>query len=179
MKCKLLVFRHSETFDNRRGIFSGWRDSTLTPKGTRQAKVIAEQLKLCKIDYAFTSHLKRAKQTLKLVLKDRKPTPVFTDDRLIERCYGLPQGKKKEHVEDEDPNFYEQCHMGYTLAPPGESLLDGWETGPILPRRAERMAKTKPRKRCNILPRQFNSSSEEEIWKPQPNQKVQAWESTR
>jgi 2,3-bisphosphoglycerate-dependent phosphoglycerate mutase len=123
MKCKILVFRHAETFDNRRGIFSGWRDSTLTPKGIRQAKVIAEQLKLCKIDYAFTSHLKRAKQTLKLVLKDRKPTPVFTDDRLIERCYGLLQGKKKKEVEDEDPNFYEQCHRGYTLAPPeGESL---------------------------------------------------------
>jgi 2,3-bisphosphoglycerate-dependent phosphoglycerate mutase len=123
MKCKLLVFRHAETFDNRRGIFSGWRDSTLTPKGIRQAKVIAEQLKLCKIDYAFTSHLKRANQTLELVLKDRKPIPIFTDDRLIERCYGLLQGRKKKQVKDKDPNFYEQCHRGYTLAPPeGESL---------------------------------------------------------
>jgi 2,3-bisphosphoglycerate-dependent phosphoglycerate mutase len=123
MKSKLLVFRHAETFDNRRGIFSGWRDSTLTPKGIRQAKLIAEQLKLCKIDYAFTSHLKRAKQTLKLVLKDRKPTPVFTDDRLIERCYGLLQGRKKKQVQDEYPNFYEQWHRGYTLAPPeGESI---------------------------------------------------------
>jgi 2,3-bisphosphoglycerate-dependent phosphoglycerate mutase len=123
MKCKLLVFRHAETFDNRRGIFSGWRDSTITPKGIRQAKVIAEQLKLCKIDYAFTSHLKRAKQTLELVLKDRKSIPIFTDDRLIERCYGLLQGRKKKQVKDKDPNFYEQCHRGYTLAPPeGESL---------------------------------------------------------
>lgn len=123
MKCKLFVFRHAETFDNSRGIFSGWRDSMLTPKGIRQAKAIAEQLKLHKIDYAFTSHLKRAKQTLEIVLKDHKSIPTFLDDRLIERCYGLWQGRKKKEIEYEGPNFYEQCHRGYSLAPPeGESL---------------------------------------------------------
>ena len=123
MNYKLFVFRHAETFDNSRGIFSGWRDSTLTSKGIRQAKAIAEQLKRCKIDYAFTSHLKRAKQTLEIVLKDHKSIPIFTDDRLIERCYGQWQGRKKKEVEDEDPNSFEKCHRGYSLAPPhGESL---------------------------------------------------------
>jgi 2,3-bisphosphoglycerate-dependent phosphoglycerate mutase len=33
------------------------------------------------------------------------------------------QGRNKKQVELEDPDFYEQCHRGYNLAPPqGESL---------------------------------------------------------
>jgi len=123
MICKLFVFRHAETFDNSRDIFSGWRDSRLTPKGVFQAEKIAGQLRECKIDCAFTSHLKRARQTLKIVLKNHSVIPVFVDDRLIERCYGLLQGRNKKKVALEDPDFYEQCHRGYNLAPPqGESL---------------------------------------------------------
>jgi 2,3-bisphosphoglycerate-dependent phosphoglycerate mutase len=123
MNCKLFVFRHSETFDNSRAILSGWRDSTLTPKGIIQAETISKQLKHYKIDYAFTSHLKRAKQTLEIVLKSHTSTILFTDDRLMERCYGLWQGRKKKEIEDEDSNCYEQCHRGYNQAPPdGESL---------------------------------------------------------
>jgi broad specificity phosphatase PhoE len=45
VKCKFFVFRHAETKDNRRGLFSGWRDSTLTPKGIAQAKEKALQLR--------------------------------------------------------------------------------------------------------------------------------------
>jgi broad specificity phosphatase PhoE len=123
MICKLFVFRHAETFDNARGVFSGWRDSKLTPTGVTQAEEIAKQLKRYKIDYAFTSHLKRASQTLRIVLETHPQIPVFMDDRLMERCYGLLQGRRKKKVVLEDTEFYEQCHKGYYLAPPeGESL---------------------------------------------------------
>lgn len=123
MICRIFVFRHAETFDNRRGIFSGWRDSELTPKGLLQAEKIGKQLARFKIDYAFTSHLKRAKQTLKIVLENRPVIPVFIDDRLIERSYGLIQGKPKEEVARKDPELFAGCHRGYKLAPPeGESL---------------------------------------------------------
>jgi 2,3-bisphosphoglycerate-dependent phosphoglycerate mutase len=123
MLCKLFVFRHAETFDNRRGIFSGWRDSELTSKGLMQAQKIAEQLKRYRIDYAFTSHLRRAQKTLEIVLQAHPAVPVFVDDRLIERCYGLLQGKSKRKLEDSAPEWYAQFHRGYELAPPeGESL---------------------------------------------------------
>ncbi len=123
MICRLFVFRHAETFDNRRGIFSGWRDSELTPEGAVQAQEIAEQLMQYRIDYAFTSHLKRAKQTLKIVLQAHPPIPVAVDDRIIERCYGLLQGRRKEIVASRNPEYYEKFHRGYNLAPPeGESL---------------------------------------------------------
>jgi len=123
MKCKLFVFRHAETTDNSRGIFSGWRDSEITSRGLLQAQEIAKQLRRCRIDYAFTSHLKRARHTLKFVLEKHPPIPVFVDDRLIERSYGLLQGRSKRIIEREDPDFYARFHRGYYLAPPeGESL---------------------------------------------------------
>jgi len=123
MVCKLFIFRHAETFDNSRRIFSGWRDSQLTLKGLSQAQEIAEQLKQQRIDYAFTSHLSRARKTLEIVLQGHPSVPVFTDDRLIERCYGVFQGKSKRKMEHEKPDWYAQVHRGYDFAPPkGESL---------------------------------------------------------
>jgi len=120
---KLFVFRHAETFDNNRRIFSGWRDSELTPKGLEQGKKIAEQLKHFQIDYAFTSHLKRARKTLELILAFHPSVSVCIDDRLIERCYGSLQGRSKERFAHEDPELYSQIHRGYEAAPPrGESL---------------------------------------------------------
>jgi 2,3-bisphosphoglycerate-dependent phosphoglycerate mutase len=121
--CNLFVFRHAETTDNSREIFSGWRDPTLTLKGFSQAREIAEQLGRDKIDYAFTSHLKRARKTLEIVLETHPAIPVFTDDRLIERCYGLLQGKSKRKVAEERPEWFAQVHRGYDFPPPeGESL---------------------------------------------------------
>jgi 2,3-bisphosphoglycerate-dependent phosphoglycerate mutase len=123
MICNLFVFRHAETTDNSRGIFSGWRDPELTLKGLLQAREIAEQLRREKIDYAFTSHLKRARKTLEIVLETHSAIPVFTDDRLIERCYGLLQGKSKRKVAKERPEWFAQVHRGYDFPPPeGESL---------------------------------------------------------
>jgi len=123
MICNLFVFRHAETNDNSRGIFSGWRDSELTLKGLSQAQEIAEQLRQEKIDYAFTSHLKRARKTLEIVLENHPAIPIFMDDGLIERCYGLLQGKSKRKVAEQKPEWFDQIHRGYDFPPPeGESL---------------------------------------------------------
>jgi 2,3-bisphosphoglycerate-dependent phosphoglycerate mutase len=122
-KCNLFVFRHAETTDNRDNIFSGWRDPDLTEKGVLQAQEVAQQLAREKIDFAFTSHLKRAKRTLELVLEKHPAVPVFVDDRLIERCYGTLQGKSKLEAAAEDPEWFAKIHRGYDFAPPeGESI---------------------------------------------------------
>jgi 2,3-bisphosphoglycerate-dependent phosphoglycerate mutase len=123
MISKLFVFRHAETTDNRRHIFSGWRDPKLTSRGLRQAQEVAEQLRQEKIDHAFTSHLRRARKTLEIVLELHPDVPVFIDDRLIERCYGLLQGRSKRKVAEERPEWFAQVHRGYDFPPPeGESL---------------------------------------------------------
>jgi 2,3-bisphosphoglycerate-dependent phosphoglycerate mutase len=121
--CNLFMFRHAETSDNANSIFSGWRDPDLTSKGLMQAQEIAEQLRQEKIDYAFTSHLKRARRTLEVVLESHSDVPVFVDDHLIERCYGLLQGKSKIKVANERPEWFAKVHRGYDFPPPeGESL---------------------------------------------------------
>lgn len=123
MICKLFVFRHAETTDNSRSLFSGWRDPVLTSKGLVQAQEISKQLSKQEIDYAFTSHLKRARKTLEIVLKKHDDVPVFVDDRLIERCYGELQGKSKRKLAAEKPEWFALVHRGYDFPPPrGESL---------------------------------------------------------
>jgi 2,3-bisphosphoglycerate-dependent phosphoglycerate mutase len=120
---RLFVFRHAETTDNSNQLFSGWRNPDLTSKGLLQAKEVAQQLEQEKIDYAFTSHLLRAKRTLKIVLKSHVNVPVFVDDRLIERCYGTLQGKSKIEVEAVNPEWFAKVHRSYDSPPPeGESL---------------------------------------------------------
>jgi 2,3-bisphosphoglycerate-dependent phosphoglycerate mutase len=123
MICNLFVFRHAETTDNHNHIFSGWRDPDLTAKGLSQAQEVAQQLENEKIDWAFSSHLKRAKRTLEIVLKQHPNVPVFVDDRLIERCYGTLLGKSKVEVASERPEWFAKVHRGYDFPPPqGESL---------------------------------------------------------
>ena len=119
----LFVFRHAETTDNSNNIFSGWRNPDLTPKGMLQAQEVAQQLEKEKINYAFTSHLVRAKRTLEIVLKQHPKVPIFIDDRLIERCYGTLQGKSKTKIAAERPEWFAKVHRGYDFPPPeGESL---------------------------------------------------------
>jgi 2,3-bisphosphoglycerate-dependent phosphoglycerate mutase len=123
MICNLFVFRHAETTDNSHQIFSGWRNPDLTPKGLLQAQEVAQQIEQEKIDYAFTSHLLRAKRTLEIVLKPHRNVPVFIDDRLIERCYGTLQGKSKVAIAAEKPAWFQKVHRDYDFPPPdGESL---------------------------------------------------------
>lgn len=119
----MLVFRHAQTFDNYHSIFSGWRNSKLTPKGIAQAQELVSQLKPFRIDYAFTSHLIRAKKTLEIALQNHPKTQVFVDDRLIERCYGMLQGKNKKRLEAKDPEWYAQVHRGYEVVPEGGESL--------------------------------------------------------
>ena len=66
---KIYLFRHGQTYYNKNKIFTGWKDSKLTPLGIKQAKTIAQKLKNKKIDVAFQTELSRSKDTLKEVLK--------------------------------------------------------------------------------------------------------------
>jgi len=126
MKLKIYAFRHAETYYNKNKIFTGWIDSKLTPKGWEQARKLAEKLKDKRIDYAFTSSLSRAKDTLKEVLKYHPECKkVIVDDRLIERDYGDLTRKSKVKFAREHPDLWPIYHRSYDIAPPnGESFKD-------------------------------------------------------
>ena len=94
---KIYLFRHGETFYNERGIFTGWKDSKLSPRGVKSAKIIARKLKNKKFEIAFYTRLSRSKDTLKEVLKFHPECKkLIRDDRMIERNYGILNGTSHE-----------------------------------------------------------------------------------
>jgi broad specificity phosphatase PhoE len=119
------IFRHSESTDNRNGIFSGWRDAKLTPYGISQARKIAKKLKTKHIELAFSSDQTRALQTANEVLKFHKGVPIIVDARLRERDYGKLTGTSKEAFKKKNPKLYQVYHRSYNKGPPGgESFHD-------------------------------------------------------
>lgn len=120
---EIYVFRHGETYDNLRRIFSGWRDSKLTPKGIVQAEKLRKSLKEKDIDLCIVSRLSRSKDTARIALKDHPDVKFETDDRIIERCYGDLQGKSKLKIMREKPKLAVKYRRSYDLPPPdGESI---------------------------------------------------------
>lgn len=93
----IYLFRHGQTYYNKRGIFTGWKDSNLTPLGIRQAKKISGKLKNKKVDVAFQTRLGRSQDTLKIVLKFHPECKkILVDNRMIERNYGKLNGTSHE-----------------------------------------------------------------------------------
>jgi len=130
MKKYIYLFRHGETFYNLGGMgkgkkFTGWKNSSLSPKGIRSAKKIAKKLKKFKFEVAYQTRLSRSKDTLKEVLKFHPECKkIITDDRMIERSYGKLQGYAHKTIIDKyGKDKYEKWHRSYNIAPPkGESI---------------------------------------------------------
>lgn len=124
MKCSIFLFRHGQTCFNKAKRFTGWKNSILTESGIKNAKSVANLLKKKKIDVAFQTKLSRSKDTLKEVLKFHPRALVFTDDRMMERCYGELQGKLHYvFVKRHGKRLFDVYHRSYNIPPPmGESI---------------------------------------------------------
>ena len=86
---KLILVRHGQSIYNMENRFTGWKDVDLTAKGIQEAKNASTLLKNETIDFAFTSSLKRAQNTLKIILKNLDLDLDITYDKsLNERDYG-------------------------------------------------------------------------------------------
>lgn len=108
MKLHIYIFRHGETYWNKHKIFTGWRDSKLTPNGVKQARTLAKRLKNKKFQVAYHTRLIRSKDTLKEVLRYHPECKkLIKDDRIIERRYGKLQGKThKAFIGEEGTDSY-------------------------------------------------------------------------
>lgn len=125
VKKKIYLFRHGQTTYNRDGIFTGFKDSKLTPLGVKQAKVIAKKLKDKKFEVAFQTDLSRSKDTLKEVLKYHPECEeIITANRIIERNYGIYSGMThKKFIEKYGKKRYEEVHRGWNAKiPQGENF---------------------------------------------------------
>ncbi len=120
---KIVFVRHGESVWNLENRFTGWTDVGLSQRGIKESHEAAEILKRedYTFDIAFTSVLKRAIQTLEIILKDMEldGIEVIRCWRLNERHYGALQGLNKK--ETADKYGYEQVHKwrrGYDVLPP-------------------------------------------------------------
>ena len=130
IKNVLVLVRHGESEWNRLNMFTGWQDVDLTEEGVAEAHRAGAMLKAegAHIDLAFTSLLKRAQNTLKIILSelDQDKLPIVFDAALNERHYGDLVGLNKDEARQRWGE--EQVHLwqrSYDIAPPGgESLKD-------------------------------------------------------
>jgi 2,3-bisphosphoglycerate-dependent phosphoglycerate mutase len=96
----LILLRHGESQWNLENRFTGWVDIPLSSKGEKEAQEAGQKLRSYKFDVAFTSVLKRAKDTLSIVLKiiGQETLPTTFDQALNERHYGALQGLNKAEI---------------------------------------------------------------------------------
>jgi 2,3-bisphosphoglycerate-dependent phosphoglycerate mutase len=119
----LVLLRHGESQWNLENRFTGWVDIPLSPKGEQEAKTAGEKLKGYKFDKGYTSVLRRAINTLDIVLKitGQESLPLERDKALNERHYGALQGLNKEETAQKYGK--EQVHIwrrSYDVPPPKE-----------------------------------------------------------
>lgn len=123
---KLILIRHGQSQWNLDNRFTGWIDIDLTNFGREEARSAGRKIKEIKLDYGFTSVLRRAIETLQLVLAeaDQIDIPVIQDQALNERHYGDLQGlDKTETAEKFGAEQVKLWRRSYDVPPPnGESL---------------------------------------------------------
>jgi len=120
---KLVFVRHGQSTWNLENRFTGWTDVGLSAQGIEEAHAGAALLKEGGyiFDVAYTSVLKRAIQTLWIILEDMDLMwiPVYNSWRLNERHYGALQGlNKMEMVERYGPEQVLIWRRSYDTPPP-------------------------------------------------------------
>ncbi|MBS3128486.1 histidine phosphatase family protein [Candidatus Woesearchaeota archaeon] len=96
---KILFVRHGETNANKQGISQGQGvNESLNKQGKIQAKKLALRLKKEKFDIAYTSDLKRAKETADEIMTFHKKVKLIVTKALREKHHGLMEGKP--HLEN-------------------------------------------------------------------------------
>jgi broad specificity phosphatase PhoE len=123
---ELLIVRHGETEANRAGELQGHLDTPLTDRGNEQAKTVAAQLNAYDFDMTFSSPLKRALDTAK-ILAQRVNTDIRMSEALKEICYGEWEGTPKKALRSHEAwerrvaDKYNFDHPGEFREAPGES----------------------------------------------------------
>lgn len=89
---RLYIIRHGQTSWNVERRLQGRSDIALNENGRALAAQTAEGMKNIPFDLAFTSPLRRARETAELILKGRD-VPVAEDGRIIEISFGIYEGR--------------------------------------------------------------------------------------
>ena len=119
---KLIAIRHGQSTWNAENRFTGWVDVGLSDQGVEEAKISGELIKNLNLnfDVYFTSYLKRAINTLEIIMKVIKKKNKFIKAwQLNERHYGsltgLKKAETKKKIGDEKFNTYRRS---WNIPPP-------------------------------------------------------------
>ena len=119
---KLIAIRHGQSIWNAENRFTGWVDVGLSDQGIEEAKISGELIKNLNLnfDVYFTSYLKRAINTLEIIMKVTKKKNKFIKAwQLNERHYGsltgLNKAETKKKIGDEKFNTYRRS---WNITPP-------------------------------------------------------------
>lgn len=126
----LVLVRHGQSQWNLENRFTGFYDIDLSDLGREEAAGAGIRLKALgtKFNQVFTSTLKRASNTAKIVLENAGQSDLIqsmiSDDNLRERDYGDLTGLNKDETRTKYGD--EQVHIwrrSYDVAPPGGECL--------------------------------------------------------
>ena len=127
-KSNLILVRHGQSEWNKKNLFTGWKDPSLTELGVKEAIKAGELLKSkgVNFDIMFTSDLFRAQETGRLILEEMDQTDitVVKDVSLNERNYGDLAGLNKDDARERWGE--EQVHVwrrSFDIPPPGGESL--------------------------------------------------------
>ena len=126
---KLVLVRHGQSVWNLENRFTGWTDVGLTEQGRAEAHEAGRLLKAegFVFDVAYTSVLRRAIQTLWIVLQELNLEwiPVVNAWQLNERHYGALQGlNKSEMAEKFGEAQVKIWRRSYDVPPPALEVTD-------------------------------------------------------
>lgn len=115
----LYIMRHGKTDWNAKYKLQGRTDIPLNDDGRKMAENAGIEYTNVHFDICYCSPLVRAKETAEILLKDRN-IPVITDDRLVEMCFGVYEGKEN-YFNLKDSGIYELFHCPEKYVVPVEN----------------------------------------------------------
>ncbi len=133
---KIYLTRHGQDVDNKNRVLNGREDKSLTDFGARQAHELAMTIKNngLSFDCIYSSPLKRALETAKIISETIGGPSPLKEDLLIERDFGIISGKNIDDIESLcAPDILKTEKIIYCLKPKGA------ETFPDLFNRAEEL----------------------------------------
>jgi len=122
---EIILVRHGETEWNVGEIFRGRADVELSENGIKQAELLAEFLGNEKIDAVYSSSMKRALNTAKVIAHHHNLDVEITSG-LMEIDFGRWQGMSRQEVIERYPELYKEwtTRPDRVTLPGGESLND-------------------------------------------------------
>jgi len=121
----LFLIRHGQSIYNLENRFTGWKDVELTDLGIAQATEAGKILSKITFDLCYTSNLKRAQNTLNLILEKINQNPkIIKDEALNERDYGDLIGQNKlEAAKKFGSEQVQIWRRSFDVPPPGGESL--------------------------------------------------------